>query len=130
MTALTLRLPEDKYRRLKEVAHQRGASVNRLIDEMATLMIAELDAKTRFLIIDPALKCFNRSYPQGINAELVEAQAAFRQAQGERILKLHMAGSIITFRNIVTIQRWVSSQQLGEGHARDQTPSFAGMALS
>lgn len=50
MTALTVRLPDDKYRRLKEVAHQRGISVNRLIDEMATLMLAELDAETRFLI--------------------------------------------------------------------------------
>ena len=29
-----------------------------------------------------------------VRAELVEAQAAFRQAQGERILKLHEAGSI------------------------------------
>lgn len=50
MTALTVRLPDDKYRRLKEVAHQRGTSVNRLIDEMATLMLAELDAETRFVI--------------------------------------------------------------------------------
>jgi hypothetical protein len=29
-----------------------------------------------------------------VRAELVEAQAAFRQTQGERILKLHEAGSI------------------------------------
>lgn len=50
MTALTVRLPDDKYRRLKEVAHQRGTSVNRLIDEMTTLMLAELDTETRFLI--------------------------------------------------------------------------------
>jgi len=50
MTALTVRLADDKYRRLKEVAHQRGTSVNRLIDEMATLMLAELDAETRYLI--------------------------------------------------------------------------------
>ena len=50
MTAMTVRLPDDKFRRLKEVAHQRGTSVNRLIDEMATLMLAELDAETRFLI--------------------------------------------------------------------------------
>jgi len=49
-------------------------------------------------VIDPALRCFNRSYPQGINAELVEAQTAFRPAQGERILKLHKAGSIIIYR--------------------------------
>ncbi len=49
MTALTVRLPDDKYLRLKEVAQQRGTSVNRLFDEMATLMLAELDAETRFL---------------------------------------------------------------------------------
>jgi hypothetical protein len=29
-----------------------------------------------------------------VRAELVEAQTAFRQTQGERILKLHEAGSI------------------------------------
>ncbi|MCX7100711.1 MAG: toxin-antitoxin system HicB family antitoxin [Methylobacter sp.] len=50
MTALTVRLPDDKYRRLKEVAQQRGTSVNRLIDEMTSLMLAELDIETRFLI--------------------------------------------------------------------------------
>lgn len=36
MTALTVRLADDKYRCLKEVAQQLGTSVNRLIDEMAT----------------------------------------------------------------------------------------------
>lgn len=50
MTALTIRLPDDKYRRLKEVAHQRGTSVNRLIDEMTTLLLADMDTETRFLI--------------------------------------------------------------------------------
>jgi predicted transcriptional regulator len=50
MTALTIRLPDEKYRRLKEIAQQRGTSVNRLIDEMATAMLAEFDAETRFLL--------------------------------------------------------------------------------
>ena len=50
MTALTVRLADEKYRRLKELAQQRGTSVNRLIDEMATVMLAELDAETRFMI--------------------------------------------------------------------------------
>lgn len=50
MTALTVRLPDDKYERLKEMARRRGTSVNRLIDEMATLMLAEFDAETRFLL--------------------------------------------------------------------------------
>ncbi|MBV8045610.1 MAG: hypothetical protein JO171_00530 [Paludibacterium sp.] len=48
MTALTVRLADEKYRRLKALAHARGTSVNRLVDEMATLMLAEFDAETRF----------------------------------------------------------------------------------
>jgi hypothetical protein len=50
MSALTLRLPEDKHNRLKIMARQRGTSVNRLMEEMATLMLAEFDAETRFAI--------------------------------------------------------------------------------
>ena len=50
MTALTIRLPDDKYRRLKEVANQRSTSVNRLIDEMTALLLADMDTETRFLI--------------------------------------------------------------------------------
>jgi len=49
MTALTLRLPNDKHARLKTLARRRGTSVNRLMEEMATVMIAESDAETRFL---------------------------------------------------------------------------------
>lgn len=50
MSALTLRLPDEKYQRLKEMAHQRGQSVNRLLDEVTTLLIAEFDAETRFML--------------------------------------------------------------------------------
>jgi len=50
MSALTIRLPDDKYRRLKELSQRRQTSVNRLIDEMTTLMLAEFDAETRFLL--------------------------------------------------------------------------------
>lgn len=49
MTALTVRIPDDKYRRLKTLAQVRGVSVNRLVDEMATMMLTEFDAETRFL---------------------------------------------------------------------------------
>lgn len=48
MSALAVRLPDEKYRRLKALAQSRGTSINRLIDEMATLMLAEFDAETRF----------------------------------------------------------------------------------
>jgi predicted transcriptional regulator len=50
MSALTIRLPDDKHERLKELSRRRGTSVNRLIDEMTTLMLAEFDAETRFLL--------------------------------------------------------------------------------
>lgn len=50
MTALTIRLQSDKHERLREISRRRGTSVNRLIDEMTTLMLAEFNAETRFLL--------------------------------------------------------------------------------
>jgi predicted DNA-binding protein len=48
MTALTVRLPDEKHRRLKALAKNRGTPLNRLIDEVTTIMLAEYDAETRF----------------------------------------------------------------------------------
>jgi predicted DNA-binding protein len=48
MRAFTVLLPDEKHQRLKALAQSRGTTVNRLIDEMATLMLAEFDAQTRF----------------------------------------------------------------------------------
>ena len=48
MSALTLRLPDDKHARLRALAKSRGTTVNRLLDEAATLLISEFDAETRF----------------------------------------------------------------------------------
>ena len=50
MSALTIRLPDDKHQRLKQLAKRRQTSLNRLIDEMTTQMIVEFDAETRFLL--------------------------------------------------------------------------------
>ena len=50
MSALTVRLPDDKHQRLKELAKRRHTSLNRLIDEMTTQMLAEFDAETRYLL--------------------------------------------------------------------------------
>ena len=50
MSALTVRLADDKHRRLKELARRRHTSLNRLIDEMTTQMLAEFDAETRYLL--------------------------------------------------------------------------------
>lgn len=52
MSALTIRMPDDKYQRLKALSRRRRTSVNQLIDEMATLLLAEADAETHFLLRD------------------------------------------------------------------------------
>ena len=73
MAALTVRLPDDKHRRLKALAASRGTPLNRLIDEMTTVMLAEFDAETRF--------------------RLRASQAAGREAEGLALLgkALYMA---------------------------------------
>ncbi|QLE56081.1 toxin-antitoxin system HicB family antitoxin [Nostoc sp. TCL26-01] len=48
MGTLTIRLPDDKHTRLKELAQTRGISVNKLIEELSTIALAEFDANTRF----------------------------------------------------------------------------------
>ena len=48
MSTLTIRLPDDTHGRLKETARQRGMSINKLIEELSTVAIAEYDAETRF----------------------------------------------------------------------------------
>lgn len=48
MATLTIRLPDDKHERLKELARRRNLSVNKLIEELSTIALAEFDAETRF----------------------------------------------------------------------------------
>lgn len=48
MSALIIRMPQDKRERLKQLARARSMSVNKLIDEVATILLAEFDAETRF----------------------------------------------------------------------------------
>lgn len=48
MSTLTIRLPDDKHERLKELAKRRHISVNKLIDELATVALSTYDAKTRY----------------------------------------------------------------------------------
>jgi len=50
MAMLTVRLSDEKHQRLKALAKSRGISLNRLIGEMVTQMLAEFDAEIRFLI--------------------------------------------------------------------------------
>jgi hypothetical protein len=48
MSTLTIRIPEGKHVRLRTLAKARGISVNRLIDDLATVALAEYDTETRF----------------------------------------------------------------------------------
>lgn len=48
MATLTIRLPDDKHERLKELAKRKNMSVNKLIEELSTIALAEFDAETRF----------------------------------------------------------------------------------
>ena len=48
MSTLTIRLPDDKHLRLRKLAKHRSMSINKLMEELATISIAEFDAETRF----------------------------------------------------------------------------------
>ena len=48
MGTLTIRLPDDKHNRLKELAQAKGISINKLIEELSTIALAEFDTNTRF----------------------------------------------------------------------------------
>lgn len=48
MSTLTIRLPDDKHLCLRKLAAHRSISVNKLMEELATISIAEFDAETRF----------------------------------------------------------------------------------
>jgi plasmid stability protein len=48
MSTLTIRLPDDKHERLRALAASRGISVNKLVDEWATIALTEHDTEMRF----------------------------------------------------------------------------------
>ena len=48
MSTLTIRIPENRHARLRSLAKARGVSVNKLIDELATVALAQHDTETRF----------------------------------------------------------------------------------
>lgn len=46
--ALTTRLPDTKHQRLKAFARTRGVSLNKLVEEWATVALAQVDAESRY----------------------------------------------------------------------------------
>ena len=48
MATITLRVPDEKAKRLRALAKHRGVSVNKLLDEFSTQGLVEFDAENRF----------------------------------------------------------------------------------
>jgi len=51
MSTLTIRIPDDKYERLKLYAKSKKISLNKLFDELSTIALTQFDAKTRFEVM-------------------------------------------------------------------------------
>ncbi len=50
MATMTIRLPDAKHERLRRLAERHGVSLNKLVDEWASMALAQFDAETRFLV--------------------------------------------------------------------------------
>ncbi len=48
MGTLTIGLPDDRHQRLKALAKHRKISINKLIEELSTIALAEFDSEIRF----------------------------------------------------------------------------------
>lgn len=51
MSVLTIRVDEEKHARLRGLAEQRGVSLNKLMDELATVALVQHDTETRFRVL-------------------------------------------------------------------------------
>jgi predicted transcriptional regulator len=51
MATLTVRIPDDKHLRLKQLAESKGISINKLIEELSTVALAEFDTYNRFKLL-------------------------------------------------------------------------------
>ena len=61
MAAINVRLPDEKHERIKELAKSKNLSVNKLMEELATIALTEFDAETRF-----KLRAKNGSVDRGL----------------------------------------------------------------
>jgi hypothetical protein len=48
VSVLTIRVPDGKHQRLKHLAKSRGISVNKLMEELSTVALAQYDTEIRF----------------------------------------------------------------------------------
>jgi hypothetical protein len=45
---ITIRLPDDKHTRLRQLAESRAMSMNKLFEELAMMALTQFDVETRF----------------------------------------------------------------------------------
>jgi hypothetical protein len=48
MATMTIRMPDAKHERLRRLAEQQGVSLNKLVEEWASVALAQFDAEARF----------------------------------------------------------------------------------
>jgi hypothetical protein len=48
MATMTIRIPDGKHARLRRLAESQGISLNKLVEEWASVALAQFDAETRF----------------------------------------------------------------------------------
>lgn len=51
MAAINIRLSDEKHERLKQLAKSKNISVNKLMEELATIALTEFDVETRFKLL-------------------------------------------------------------------------------
>jgi len=51
MSVLTIRAPDAKHQRLKHLAKAHGISVNKLLEELSTVALAQHDTEMRFRVL-------------------------------------------------------------------------------
>ncbi len=51
MIALTIKMPDETYARLRDLARARGVSINKFIEELATATLSAHDAEVRFRLM-------------------------------------------------------------------------------
>ena len=66
MATLTIRLPDEKHERLRQLAKQRQISMNKLIEELSTIALTQFDAETRFRARAVSDRSRHGSYCDGI----------------------------------------------------------------
>jgi hypothetical protein len=73
MSIMTIRIPNDRHERLRQLAKYRGISVNKLVEEFSTIGLAQFDAELRFRSLAA------RGSPKRALAILDKVDAAFRR---------------------------------------------------